>query len=70
MNNLKRKDVLNALSGHEMFMSELVKALQRSHIGLDEDEIKSVVLPLLASGEIILATDRKLAVRADATVSV
>ncbi|MFA7340238.1 MAG: hypothetical protein WC028_25885 [Candidatus Obscuribacterales bacterium] len=51
-------------------MSELVKALQRSHIGLDEDEIKSVVLPLLASGEIILATDRKLAVRADATVSV
>lgn len=70
MNILKRKDVLNELSGREMLMGELVEALHKSHTGLDEDEIKSVILPLLASREIILTSHRKLVIPAGATVSV
>lgn len=69
MTNLKRKDIMELLSHGEMSMDDLVAALRKEHSGLDEAEIKSVVLPLISSREIELTSERKLKVVVHAAIS-
>lgn len=61
MSRLKRIDVLNALGSQELYIRELVDLIP-TH---DHDEISSVLLPLIASGEIEFTVDRKLRLKTD-----
>lgn len=65
INRLKRTEVLSELvvAGHDLFIREVVDIIRQKRPELYEDEIKSVILSLINSGEIILTTNRKLSIR-------
>lgn len=64
MSRLTRKNVLEILGTGEVPMGQLVSVISIIW-GIDKDDVKSVLLPLIASGEIELTANRKLRTKPD-----